>query len=167
MRQKQRYLPPPRRQRKRGLCELAEKKDRSDCMNYKGTFFVAHAGKALFKTVASRLSNDCEARKISPEEQCGFRPAPSEVEVLFVVRRPRTREENSLVHVFHSSAESARICLTGAAARAPAYQRRCFQLFAYSTKACGLASVQTTVSAQNYLTSRRSCGKAACCHRYC
>ena len=35
----------------------------------------------------SRLSNYCEDRGILPEQQCGFRPARSKVEMLFVVRR--------------------------------------------------------------------------------
>jgi hypothetical protein len=39
------------------------------------------------KIVASRLSNYCEARGILPEEQCGFRPARSTIDMLFVVRR--------------------------------------------------------------------------------
>ena len=37
--------------------------------------------------VASRLSNYCEAKGILPEEQCGFRPARSTIDMLFVVRR--------------------------------------------------------------------------------
>ena len=41
----------------------------------------------LLKMVASRLSNYCEAEGILPEEQCGFRPARSTVDMLFVVRR--------------------------------------------------------------------------------
>ena len=36
---------------------------------------------------ASRLSNYCEAEGILPEEQCGFRPARSTTDMLFVVRR--------------------------------------------------------------------------------
>ena len=37
--------------------------------------------------VASRLSNYCEAGGILPEEQCGFRPTRSTVDMLFVVHR--------------------------------------------------------------------------------
>ena len=48
---------------------------------------VAHSGKTLLKLVASRLSNYCEAKGVLPEEQCGFRPARSTVDMLFVVRR--------------------------------------------------------------------------------
>ena len=45
------------------------------------------SGKVLLKMVAFRLSNDCEADGILPEEQCGFRPARLTVDILFVVRR--------------------------------------------------------------------------------
>ena len=38
-------------------------------------------------SLASRLSNYCETEGILPEEQCGFRPARSTVEMLFVLRR--------------------------------------------------------------------------------
>ena len=41
----------------------------------------------LLKKVAPRLSNYCETEGVLPEEQCGFRPARSSVDLLFVVRR--------------------------------------------------------------------------------
>ena len=41
----------------------------------------------LLKIVASCLSKYCEAGGILTEEQCGFRPARSTVDMLFVVRR--------------------------------------------------------------------------------
>jgi len=66
---------------------LHKKKDRTDCNNYRGISLVAHAGKVLLKIVASRLSSYCETEHILPEEQCGFRPARSTVDMLFVVRR--------------------------------------------------------------------------------
>ena len=37
--------------------------------------------------VASRLSNYCKAKGILPEEESGFRPARSTIDMLFVVRR--------------------------------------------------------------------------------
>ena len=66
---------------------LQKKKDRSDCNNYRGISLVAHSDKELLKMVASRLSNYCEAKGILPEEQCGFRPARSTIDLLLVVRR--------------------------------------------------------------------------------
>ena len=37
--------------------------------------------------VASRLNNYCEAKGILPEEQCGFCPTGSTIDILLVVRR--------------------------------------------------------------------------------
>ena len=62
-------------------------KDRSDCSNCRRISLAAHSGKVLLKMVASRLSNYCEPKGILPEEQCGFRPARSKIDMLFVVRR--------------------------------------------------------------------------------
>ena len=66
---------------------LHKKKDRSDCNNCRGISLVAHSGKVLLKMVASRLSNYCEAKGILPEEQCGFRPVRSTIDMLFVALR--------------------------------------------------------------------------------
>ena len=50
---------------------------------------MAHAGKVLVKVIAGRLSSYyyCERENILPEEQCGFRPQRSTVDMMFVVRR--------------------------------------------------------------------------------
>ena len=48
---------------------------------------VAHAGNVLLKVIVGRLSDYCERENILPEEQCGFRPQRSTVDVMFVVRR--------------------------------------------------------------------------------
>ena len=66
---------------------LHKNKDRPDCNNYRGISRVVYAGKVLLKMVTSRLSNSCEAKELLPEEQCGFRPARSTTDMLFVVRR--------------------------------------------------------------------------------
>ena len=60
---------------------LYKKSDRSDCKNFRGISLVSHTD------VANRLSAFCEAQQILPEEQCGFRPARSTIDMLFVVRR--------------------------------------------------------------------------------
>ena len=65
--------------------------DRSDCNNYRGISLVAHSGKVLLKIAASRLSNYCEAGAIIPEEQYGFRPERSTVDMLFLAPTARTR----------------------------------------------------------------------------
>ena len=66
---------------------LHKKKDRSDCNNYRAISLVARAGKVLLKIASARLSSHCQVGGILPEEQCGFRPARSTVDMLFVVRR--------------------------------------------------------------------------------
>ena len=66
---------------------LHEKKDRTECSNYRGLSLVAHAGKVLLKIGANRLGDFCEEAGILPEEQCGFRPQRSTTDMMFVVRR--------------------------------------------------------------------------------
>ena len=65
---------------------LHKKKDRTECGNYRGISLVAHAGKVLLKAIAGRLSDYCERENILPEEQCGFRPQLSTVDMMFAVR---------------------------------------------------------------------------------
>ncbi len=48
---------------------------------------MAHAGKLLLKIVARRLSDYCERVGILPEEQSGFRPNYSTIDMMFVIRR--------------------------------------------------------------------------------
>ena len=48
---------------------------------------MVHAGKVLLKVIAGRLSDYFEREGILPEEQCGFRPRRSTVDMMFVVRR--------------------------------------------------------------------------------
>ena len=48
---------------------------------------MSHAGKVLLKMIARRLSTYCESTGLLPEEQCGFRPGRSTVDMMFTVRR--------------------------------------------------------------------------------
>ena len=66
---------------------LHKKKDWTECEHFRGISLVAHAGKVLLKVIAGRLSDYCEREIILPEEQCGFRPQRSSVDMIFVVRR--------------------------------------------------------------------------------
>lgn len=66
---------------------LYKKGDRSNCNNYRGISLLSHVGKVPIKIITNRLSAFCEANNILPEEQCGFRPGRSTVDMLFVVRR--------------------------------------------------------------------------------
>ena len=45
-----------------------KKGDKTECGNYRGISLVSHAGKALPKVVARRLSAYCEAEGLFPEE---------------------------------------------------------------------------------------------------
>ena len=64
---------------------LHKKKDRTGCGSYRVISLVAHAGKVRLKVIAGRLSDYCERENILPEEQCGFRPQRSTVDMMFVV----------------------------------------------------------------------------------
>ena len=66
---------------------LHKKKDRTECGNYRGISLVAHADKVLFEVIAGLPSDYCERENILPEEQCGFTPQRSTVDMMFVVRR--------------------------------------------------------------------------------
>ena len=77
----------PQRWRDAVIKVLHKKKDRTECGNYRGISLVAHAGKVLLKIVAKRLSDYCEAKGLLPEEQCGFRPRRSTLDMMFAVRR--------------------------------------------------------------------------------
>ena len=66
---------------------LHKKKNRTECGNYRGTSLVSHAGKVLLKVIAGRLSDYCKRENILLEQQCGFGPQRSTVDMMFVVRR--------------------------------------------------------------------------------
>ena len=65
---------------------LHKKKDRTECGNYRGISLLAHPGEVLLKIVATRLSAYCEAKNLLPEEQCGFRPHCSTMDMMFAVQ---------------------------------------------------------------------------------
>ena len=66
---------------------LHKKGDTTECGNYRGISLVSYAGKILLKVVARRLSAYCEAKRLLPEEQWGFRPDRSTTDIMFVGRR--------------------------------------------------------------------------------
>ena len=70
-----------------------QKKDRTECGNYRGISLVAHAGKILLKIIARHLSDYCERLGILPEEQSSFRPNRSTTDMMFVISR-RGRNES-------------------------------------------------------------------------
>ncbi|CAB1116368.1 unnamed protein product [Ectocarpus sp. CCAP 1310/34] len=89
----------PRRRRTQEWCETPETRaaleqaltKRQEAQlrkhNYRGISLLSHVGKVPIKIITNRLSAFCEANNILPEEQCGFRPGRSTVDMLFVVRR--------------------------------------------------------------------------------
>ena len=110
---------------------LHKKKDRSDCNNYQEISLVAHSGKVLLKMVASRLSNYCEAKRMLPKEQWGFRPVRSTIGMLFVVPLCKNSDEQgkspstcasltSRKRMTPSTESCYGLCL-----HASVYQRRC------------------------------------------
>ena len=65
---------------------LHKRKYKTECGNHRISP-AAHAGKVHNKVIAGRLGDYCEGENILPEEQCGFRPQRSTVDVMFVVQR--------------------------------------------------------------------------------
>jgi len=47
---------------------------------------MSHAGKLLLKIVARRLGKYCEREGMLPEEQSGFHPFRSTMDIILVVR---------------------------------------------------------------------------------
>ncbi|CAB1111482.1 unnamed protein product [Ectocarpus sp. CCAP 1310/34] len=52
-----------------------------------GRTTAPHASKVLLKVVATRLNHHCERKGILPEEQSGFRPHRSTLDMLFAIQR--------------------------------------------------------------------------------
>ena len=76
----------PQQWKDAAITALHKKGDKTECGNYCGTARVTR-GKILLKVVAGRLRAYCEAKRLLPEEQCGFRPDRSTTDITFVVRR--------------------------------------------------------------------------------
>ena len=66
---------------------LHNKKDRAECGNYRSISLVAHADKVLLKIIARHVSEYYERVGILPEEQSGFRPNRSTIDIMFVIHR--------------------------------------------------------------------------------
>ena len=91
---------------------LHQKKDQTECGNYRSISLVAHAGKILLKIIARRLSEYCERVGILPEKQSGFRPNRSTTDIMFVIRllqRAGAEETNSAVCMLYRPYQSVRL----------------------------------------------------------
>ena len=118
------------------------KKDRTEGGNYRGIFLVARAGKGLLKVIAGRPSDYCERENILPEEQCGFRPQRSTVDMMFVVRRLQELERKKdnpsyLCFTYLTKAyDSIDPTLLGMSLLVSACHRECSPSSGNSTTAC-------------------------------
>ena len=90
----------PQRWKDAIIMVLHKKKDRTECVNYRGISLVAHAGKILLKIIARRLSEYCERVGILPEEQNGFRPNRSTTDMMFVIRRLQGRARKKRIPLY-------------------------------------------------------------------
>ena len=58
--------------------------------------------KVLLKVAARRVSAYCEAKRLLPEEQCGFRPYRSTTDMLFEACRLQEIKRKVGVSLFHA-----------------------------------------------------------------
>ena len=79
---------------------LHKKNDRTATGNYRGNSLVAHAGKVLLKFIAGRLSDYCERENNFTEEQCGFRPQRSTVDMTFDDCRNWRRKKDTPLYLY-------------------------------------------------------------------
>lgn len=101
---------------------------------------VKHVGKVLLKVVATSLSHyDCERGGILPEEQSGFHPRRSTLDMLFVAQRLRELARKKCTTVFacfvdlkkaHHSVDGA---CCGTCSEASACSPRCWRKYPTST----------------------------------
>ena len=85
---------------------LHKTKDSSNCGNNRGITLVPHTGNVLLKTVASGLSDHCEAGGIPREQQCSFRTPRSTVDMLFVMRRPQELGQQNKIPLYLSASST-------------------------------------------------------------
>jgi hypothetical protein len=57
-----------------------------ECGNYRGISLLDHAGKVMLKIIVARVGKHAEEHGLLPEEQSGFRPKRSTVDMLYVVQ---------------------------------------------------------------------------------
>ena len=58
-------------------------------------YLAGGAGKILLKIIARRLSEYCERVGIQPQQQSGFRPNHSTIDMMFVIRRLQGQPKDS------------------------------------------------------------------------
>ena len=103
----------PQQWKEVALTVLHQKGDKTECGNYHGISLMSHAGKVLLKVAARRVSAYCVAKRLLPEEQCGFRPYRSTTDMLFEACRLQEIERKvgvSLFHALYKSPQGVRHC---------------------------------------------------------
>lgn len=73
---------PPEEWKEATIKVLHKNAYRFNCNKYRGIALVSPAGKILLKIVANRLRDWFETEGILLEEQCGFRPQVSTVQIV-------------------------------------------------------------------------------------
>ena len=75
------------------------KGDRSDCNNYRGISMLSIVEKSFARVILKRLQ--VLADQIYPEEQCGFHPKRSTVEMIFSLRQlqEKCREQQQPLYI--------------------------------------------------------------------
>ena len=135
---------------------------------------VAHSGKVLLNMVASRLSNYCEAKGTLPEEQCGFRPARSTVDMLFVLRRLQELGRTRKIPLYmcfidlqkpYDSVDRELLWVLLARFGVPEKMLTVIRQFHEGMRA-RVRTDDGVLNTRSGLTSLRGCGKDVCCHRF-
>ena len=153
---------------------LHEKKDRTECSNYRGISLVAHAGRILLKIIARRLSEYCERVGILTGEQIGFRPNRSTTDMIFMIRRLQelARKKRIPLYVCFIDLTKAydsvdRTLLWTVLARFEVPQKMISVMFVNSTMACEHACGSTTGCARCGSLWNKAFVKGACSRPSC
>ncbi|CAB1118615.1 unnamed protein product [Ectocarpus sp. CCAP 1310/34] len=151
---------------------LYKKGDRSNCNNYRGISLLSHIGKVPIKIITNRLSAFCEANIILPEEQCGFRPGRSTVDMLFVVRRLQELGRRTKMPIYMCFADLNkaydsvdRDAMEGGPG--PGFPRSSSKSSANSMMECGPGCAWTTENYRTGSSSHRACDKDVCYPHCC
>ena len=124
--------------------------------------------------VASRLSNYCEAKRILPEEQCGFRPARSTIDMLLVVRQLQELGRARKIPLYmcfidlqkaHEPVDQELLWVVLARFGVPEKMLTVIRQFPEGMRPC-VRTDDGVLNTRSGLTSLRGCGKDVCCHRF-
>ena len=77
--------------------------------NYRCISLISHSGKVFLEGVARRFGDyceanvhdNCEAKELLPEEQCGLRPDRPTTDIMLVVRRLQETGRKTGMYILH------------------------------------------------------------------